>query len=246
MPIDFLKIAGCQVPDVRGDPGRAMEIVRTMSAEAAARGAGLVTFPECFLQGYDVAPAHVRETAIDLSSGEFSNMMRALQDIDVVVVLGLIERDSWGCYNSAVISRRGEMLARYRKKNLTNSEQAVFRAGTETPIVDVDGVKVSVNICYDLQFPEGVLAAARAGARVLACPCNNMLRRSSAEQWKSRHNEIRSTRARESDVWLVSSDVTGWSGERVSFGPTAIIGPDGIVRTQVPLLTEGIALWEAH
>jgi len=63
-----------------------------------------------------------------------------------------------------------------------------------------------VNICYDLQFSDAALDAARDGARVLACPCNNMLLRESAEQWQWRHNQIRSIRAQEANVWLVSSE----------------------------------------
>jgi predicted amidohydrolase len=110
--------------------------------------------------------------------------------------------------------------------------------------VDVDGLCVSVNICYDLQFDDGARAAGRAGARVLACPCNNMIRREAAEQWKLRHNEIRTLRAREANLWVVSSDVTGERDGRVAYGPTAVIDPLGRVRTQVPLLTEGVALWE--
>ena len=128
------------------------------------------------------------------------------------------------------------------KRYLTDSG-LVFRSGVEIPVVDVDGVRVSVNVCYDLQFDEGALAAARAGAQVLACPCNNMIRRESAERWKQRHNEIRSARAREARLWLVSSDVTGERGGRISYGPTAVIDPQGRVLTQIPLLTEGIALW---
>jgi predicted amidohydrolase len=100
-------------------------------------------------------------------------------------------------------------------------------------------MKVGINICYDLNFPESIGALARAGADLVVCPCNNMLSRTAAEQWKWRHNAIRSERAREARMWLVSSDVTGERGDWVSYGPTAVIDPDGTVVDQVPLMTIG-------
>lgn len=237
-----LKLAACQVPDVRNDPDRAVSIVRERTMEAQELGASLVTFPECFLQGYDVGSTHVSSTALDLSGAGFGRILRTLGALDAVIVLGLIERDAAAFYNSAVVLRRGRLLACYRKRHLLESERLVFGAGQESPVVDVDGVLISVNICYELQFSEPSLAAVRAGARVLVCPCNNMLRAESAERWKWRHNELRSVRAREANVWLVCADVTGERDGRISYGPTAVIAPDGKVVSQVPLLAEGIAL----
>ena len=71
----------------------------------------------------------------------------------------------------------------------------------------------------------------------MVCPCNNMMRRSSAEQLQSRRNEILAKRAQEQRVWLLSSDVTGESNGRISYGPTAVIDPNGSVTDQVPLMT---------
>jgi predicted amidohydrolase len=221
-----------------------VDIVRTRTLEAQQLGAALVTFPECFLQGYDVGHAHVTSTALDLSSVGFARILCALSDLDAVIVLGFIERDTENFYNSAAILRRGRLLARYRKRYLLENERAVFGTGNESPVVDVDGLLVSVNICYDLQFSEALSAPARVGAQVLACPCNNMLPRESAERWKWKHNEMRIARARESKVWLVSADVTGERDGRISYGPTAVISSNGTVLSQVPLLGEGVAMAE--
>jgi predicted amidohydrolase len=124
-----------------------VDIVRTRTLEAQQLGAALVTFPECFLQGYDVGHAHVTSTALDLSSVGFARILWALSDLDAVIVLGFIERDTEDFYNSAAILRRGRLLARYRKRYLLENERAVFGTGNESPIVDVDGLLVSVNIC---------------------------------------------------------------------------------------------------
>jgi predicted amidohydrolase len=65
-----------------------------------------------------------------------------------------------------------------------------------------------------------------------------------AEQWKLRHNEIRSQRAQEEGTWLLSSDVTGERNGWISYGPTAVIDPSGAVIAQVPLMTAGMVVAE--
>ncbi|HVJ15927.1 MAG TPA: nitrilase-related carbon-nitrogen hydrolase, partial [Polyangiaceae bacterium] len=103
-----------------------------------------------------------------------------------------------------------------------------------------------INVCYDLQFPESAAAASEAGAELLACPCNNLLRPTTAEEWKLRHNQIRSERAREARGWILSSDVTGEHEGRIALGPTALIDPEGTVVAQVPLMTTGLLVVEPH
>lgn len=71
-----------------------------------------------------------------------------------------------------------------------------------------------------------------------------MLRPEAAEDWKYRHNVVRCKRARDSRVWLLSSDVTGQRDGRVSYGPTALIDSTGSVVAQVPLMTTGMVVAE--
>jgi predicted amidohydrolase len=240
-----VRIAACQLPHVHNDLPRAMSLVTSYAVDAQHHAVQLVCFPECFLQGYDVRAEHVREVAIDLRSSEFAHILRSLEVCEPVIVVGVIEREGSRFYNSAVAIDHGKVVSHYRKTHLLNGEQSVFEAGKDYPVFEVHGTKVGINICYDLNFSEAIMAASDAGAELVACPCNNMMRRSTAEEWKLRHNEIRAARAREGSVWLVSSDVTGEEGDRISYGPTAVIDPKGMVIDQVPLMTTGMLIAEA-
>ena len=142
-------------------------------------------------------------------------------------------------FNAAAILERGELVRCPRKTHITEGEQQVFEPGDAYPVFDLDGLKFGINICYDMQFPEAAAAVAAAGAALLVCPANNMLTRANAESWKYRHNELRCEHARKSALWLLSSDVTGSRGERISYGPTALIDPSGTVTDQVPLMETG-------
>jgi len=234
-----MNIAACQVEDIRNDIPRALSIVASSVAGGEADGADLICFPEAFLQGYDVTADHVAEVAIDLSSAGFARVLRSLSGFRPTIVLGLIEREGDRFFNTAIAIARGRIVARYHKARLLESEQLIFTPGSCATVFDVAGVSVGLNICYDLNFPETVAASAERGASVIVAPCNNMLRRQNAELWKDRHSQIRCARARESALWIISSDVTGERDGRISYGPTAIIDPHGTVVEQVPLMMTG-------
>lgn len=235
-----MKIAACQLPDVRNDVPLALSLIKAYTADAQQSGVNLICFPECFLQGYDLRAEHVTDVAIDLNSEEFARLLKELESLEPVMVVGLIEREAGAFYNTAVAIDRGKLLARYRKTYLLKHEQSIFESGNGTPVFGIAGTNVGINICYDLNFSESVASAAAAGAELLVCPCNNMMPRKTAEEWKLRHHEIRSRRAQEQSLWLVSSDVTGERDDWVSYGPTAVIDPNGAVIEQVPLMETGM------
>ena len=238
----MVKVAACQMPDVCGDIDRALSLVESYAAGAEREDVRLVCFPEAFLQGYVVERKHVEASAIDLSSPEFARILDRLAPLRPLLVLGLFEREGGSFFNSAVVVDRGSLVGRYRKQHLIGKEKGIFLSGAESPVFGLGDLRFSINICYDLQFRACATEAAAAGATLLVCPANNMLGRARAEEWRDRHNEIRRERARESGLWLLTSDVTGVRGSRVSYGPTALINPSGVVVEQLPLMKVGTLL----
>ncbi|MGQ0556385.1 MAG: carbon-nitrogen hydrolase family protein [Nitrospiraceae bacterium] len=173
-------------------------------------------------------------------------MLRSFVSIQPVMVFGLIEKAADVAYNSALAIKGGKVIAHYRKMYLLKGEASVFKRGSSSPVFDVCGTKVGINICHDLSVSKSIESAAASGVTVLACPCNNMLPREVAEEWKSRHNEVRSRHAKDHGVWIVSSDVTGERDQCISYGPTAVIDPLGTVIAQVPLQEVGMVVAEIH
>ena len=239
---DQVVIASCQLPDVHDDIDRSVGLIIEYAKQAQNRGAKLVCFPECFLQGY-VVDHRTRERAVDLSSDIFVSILAQLAHVDPVLVIGIIELRGDDLFNSAIVVKKGELLGTYRKTNLIGQEKDTFEPGLEFPIFQVEDMKFGINICYDLNFSACAAAVADQGAELLVCPCNNMLRRKIAEKWKHKHNEIRSKRSAETGLWLLSSDVTGKTDSHISYGPTVLIDQDGIVVGQVPLLESGLLVW---
>jgi predicted amidohydrolase len=239
-----MRVAACQLPEIRNDMHAAAALVEHHAAAAARAGARLVCFPECFLQGYDSGVDFVANAAVDLAGGAFRRVLDGLKAVEPVLIVGVIERDGDSLYNTAVAIERGKVVARYRKTHLLKVEQAAFAAGSGPVTFDVDGMTVGIAICYDLNFGGLIGRTASAGAKALFCPCSNMMPRALAEAWKPRHNKIRARQARDHGVWIVTSDIVGEREDRVSYGPTAVIDPSGAVVAQVPLLEAGMVVAE--
>ncbi|MBB2946996.1 putative amidohydrolase [Actinoplanes lutulentus] len=236
-----LRVAACQTPEILGDPEAALTYIEDF---ARRTDADLLLFPECFLQGYLVDPAHVIHHAINLESARFATIRKRLEPIGPTLVFGMIEEDAGDYFNSVVVVTRGRLEGRYRKTCLMPGE-SVFTPGTEYPTFKINGIRYGISICSDTQHPEPAAHVAAQGARMLLVSAQNMMRRPTAERWKDEHHRMRIERARETGMWLVSSDVTGTRGEdRIGYGPTSVISPTGVVVTQVPLLTTGTAIAE--
>jgi len=205
--------------------------------QAADPAADVACFPECFLQGYLTDRDLAQHQALDLRSPQFDQLLDQLSTVRPMLVFGLIERDNAKLYNTAVVVHRGQLVGKYRKRNLLAGE-SLFTAGDSDPIFEVGDTTFGINICFDLQFPESAASLVRQGASLLLCPCNNMMRRATAEKYKYLHHQLRRRLALENNLWIISSDVTGPpDAERICYGPTSAINPSGAVVAQVPLFT---------
>jgi predicted amidohydrolase len=65
-----------------------------------------------------------------------------------------------------------------------------------------------------------------------------------AAAFRDVHNAVRGQRCRDTGLWLVSADVTGERDRRVALGPTAVLGPDGMVAAQLPLGRPGLLVFD--
>ncbi|MFC7530217.1 carbon-nitrogen hydrolase family protein [Actinoplanes sp. GCM10030250] len=231
------------MPDA-GDSGRsrgALDCIKHFAAQGCGRSADLLLFPECFFQGYLADEEHVRRYAIGLDSPEFAAVLRCLAPIEPILIFGVIEAHNGRYFNTAVVIDHGRLVDCYRKTRLMPGE-TVFTPGEDYPTFVLHSVRYGINICSDTQFPEPAARVAAQGATLLLVAAQNMMRRPAATRFKNLHHSMRAERARETGMWLVSSDVTGTREDRIAYGPTSVISPQGDIVAQVPLLTTGMVV----
>ena len=238
-----MRIAAAQTPEFRNDVAGALEWAAATVARAAAAGVELLCFPEAYLQGYLTEPEATQAAAIDLAADAAKAMAAQLASSAPTVVLGLIERDGDLLYNTAVVMADGAIVGRYRKANLLPGER-VYTPGTETPTFEIGRLRFGINICFDTNFPGAAAAVQAGGATLIVCPSNNMMPRQRSAEYRDVHNRVRGERCRETGLWLLSADITGERGDRVCWGPTAVLNPDGEVAAQLPLDAPGLLVFD--
>ena len=122
-------------------------------ARAASTGARLVVFPEMCATGFTMEPEDWAET---IEGPVFSRFSALALKHDVWIIAGIAMRDA-GYHNvAAVFDPSGRLAGSYSKQRLfsPSEEHEHYVAGSTAIVVDIDGVRVSPFVCYDLRFPE--------------------------------------------------------------------------------------------
>ncbi|MFF7596935.1 carbon-nitrogen hydrolase family protein [Streptomyces mirabilis] len=214
-----------------GRPGSVVENLKVLdeaAGRAAAAGAGLVAAPEMFLTGYAIGDDIAR--LAEPADGDSADAVAEIATRHgVAVVYGYPEREGETVYNSAqLISADGTRLANYRKTHLFGCfERDHFTPG-EQPVVqaDLNGLRVGLMICYDVEFPENVRAHALAGTDLLVVPTAQM------HPFQFVAESVVPVRAFENQMYVAYVNRVGPEGEFEFVGLSTLAGPDGIARTR--------------
>ncbi|MER5660125.1 carbon-nitrogen hydrolase family protein [Streptomyces mirabilis] len=214
-----------------GRPGSVVENLKVLdeaAGRAAAAGAGLVAAPEMFLTGYAIGDDIAR--LAEPADGDSADAIAEIATRHgVAVVYGYPEREGETVYNSAqLISADGTRLANYRKTHLFGCfERDHFTPG-ERPVVqaELNGLRVGLMICYDVEFPENVRAHALAGTDLLVVPTAQM------HPFQFVAESVVPVRAFENQMYVAYVNRVGPEGEFEFVGLSTLAGPDGIARTR--------------
>jgi predicted amidohydrolase len=137
-----------------------------------------IVLPELFNTGYLFRNEdELRSLAEPLSKSYTVNELKKVAvKRRLNLVFGMAELKQRKVYNSAVlVTAKGKVTA-YRKVHLFDREKFLFQPGERTfPVVNVDGVKLGLMICFDWIFPEVARLLALQGAHVICHPSNLVL-----------------------------------------------------------------------
>jgi predicted amidohydrolase len=213
-----LSTALAQLRPALRDTSQNLETMRRVVGEHA--DADLIVFPELFLSGYTTSKPE--ELALDLEGSEVGAIVRLARENSTAVIFGAPERASVGVANSAIcVDRYGNIVGTYRKTHLFGSERDAYVAGSELLIVDLDGVRAGIMICFDVEFPEVARSLVKAGANLLVTISANM------DPFGRDHDVFATARALENGVPHLYVNQVG-RGEAFTFaGGTMIVSADG-------------------
>ncbi len=148
-------------------PGRAENWKRIL-ASAERTSADIVLFPELSACGYMYNDADEIRPFSDLRSA-LAPLETLSRKTGKLIVGGFAERANGTLFNATyAVAPQGTTV--YRKIHLWNREKLLFEPGEDPCIIEYDGRRIGIEICYDLQFPELAAYLARRGAELILAP----------------------------------------------------------------------------
>jgi nitrilase len=165
--------AVAQTATVLFDTAATVAKAETLMAEAAARGAQVLVFPEAFIGGYPKgADFHIfigartpegrqdflkyYEAAVELDGPEIAQLAQAAGAHKLYVCVGIIERDGGTLYCTAVyLGPEGTVLGHHRKLMPTALERLVWGYGDGSTLkaVDTPFGRLGAVICWENYMP---------------------------------------------------------------------------------------------
>lgn len=216
--------------------------IERLVSDATGEGARLVVLPEyASYFARRLGPTYARNA--ETLDGPFVTALAALAArTGAVLVAGLVERTAHAdrVANTVVAVTPGDGLAAvYRKQHLYDAfggeESAWIVPGALTPpqTVDVDGLVVGLQTCYDLRFPEATRRLVDAGADVVAVPSEWVAGPEKEFHWRA----LLAARAIENTVFVLGAD----HPPPVGVGASAIVDPAGTTLASLDA-GEGVAI----
>lgn len=168
-------ITCCQFSPRLGEVEANVDESLELFGRAVDAGARIVVFPELTSSGYAFADsAEAGAAAQSVDGYAVSRWKQAADEHNAIIVAGFCEANEHGRpFNSAALLVPGRDPVIYRKVHLWDAERTVFTPGEAAPpVVETEHGRVSVVICYDLEFPEWIRSPALRGADLICAPVN--------------------------------------------------------------------------
>jgi predicted amidohydrolase len=188
-------------------------------AEAKEGGATLAVLPEMFSTGFSMDAARIAQAPGGESEQFLREQARAL---GMWILASVPERGDPTPRNMAMLASPHGGVVKYAKIHPFSfaGEDRVYTAGDRVVTADVDGVRVTPLVCYDLRFPEPFRTAA-AETDLFAVVANWPDQR--REHWRT----LLRARAIENQAYVVGVNRAGTGNGLQYAGDSAAIAPLG-------------------
>ena len=216
-----MRVAALQTDIVWEQPEQNFERLVPQLRAAVGAGAQLIVLPEMYACGFSMATERIAEPV----DGPSVSFLREQADALGVWLCGSVpERapDTARPANTLVLAGPAGVVHRYRKRHPFTfaDEHLHYAAGDDTLTVEIEGVRTSLFICYDLRFADDFWAlATRTDLYVVIANWPQKRR----EHWQT----LLRARAIENQAWVVGLNRVGEGGGIAYSGDSMIIDPWG-------------------
>jgi len=220
-----IRVAACQIDPQIGEVNANLERISTAVTEAAAAGATFIVLPEAVVTGYGFGSLAEALPVARQAEASAEEMLAGLAVTHrATIVCGTLEANGDEVFNVALVLLPDGRRYRYRKMHLPFLGIDRFATpGPDAPsVIEIDGLRFGVLICYDLRFPEAARICALEGADLIALPTN----------WPvgvQFHPDLFApSRAAENHCYLLAADRVGTERGTTFMGRSILYDPDGV------------------
>jgi predicted amidohydrolase len=215
-----VKVAAVQHDVVWEDAAATRRHVTPLIARAAAAGARLIALSEMFATGFSMRPERIAEPECGPSEQFLLEQARAH---DAYLVASIAQQGADGRFrNNAVLAAPDGAVRRYAKIHPFSyaGEHEKYAAGDQYVTAEVDGLRVTLFVCYDLRFADEFWACA-ADTDLYVVPANWPQER--REHWRA----LLRARAIENQAYVLGVNRVGTRKHLTYVGDSAVIDPMG-------------------
>ncbi len=221
------RLAVVQMNVTFADPDANLGRIEQYARQAAAENAWLILFPECCLTGYCFQTrAEALRTALPEDAPALREIEQLARSLGRWLVVGYAERSGDDrLYNACTLFGPEGKVLTYHKTHLPSLGLDKFVEPGAGPyeVVDAGGVRVAMNICYDVSFPEAARILTLRGADLILLPTN----------WPPGAEllpvHVVPTRALENNIYYAAANRIGVERGFRFIGQSVICAPDGTV-----------------
>lgn len=166
-----IRIALAQINVTVGDLAGNEQKIKESIQKARQWQADLIAFPELAITGYPPEDLLLRPQFVQDHIDCLQRIVLTTRDITAIV--GFADREKEKLFNAAAIMSHGKLIAVYHKIHLPNygvfDEERYFEAGDRPLILELNDIKIGVNICEDIWVQNSVIEtqALSTGAEII-------------------------------------------------------------------------------
>ncbi|MCY0850313.1 carbon-nitrogen hydrolase family protein [Sulfuracidifex metallicus] len=190
---------------------RSKENAIKMTEETLKEGAEVVLLPEKWVPSFD-----------DVPLPEFQKLA---MKYTAMIIPGAFE-DGVSVI-SPIVDRNGNVKGIAKKVHLFGDEKGRLFPGEELVIINYNGVKIGIAICYDVDFPESIRELFRRGMEMLLVP--SKIRKEGIDIWRA-YLMIRALENRVAVVNANTFNPPNYPGMSIAIAPE---NDNGIVRPMI-------------
>jgi len=239
-----LRVALAQINVTVGDLKENERKIKQFIQQAAQHQADLIAFPELTITGYPPEDLLLRSHFIHDNKKCLQRIATATKKITAIV--GFVDREDEKIYNAAAVICNGKIVGSYRKIHLPNygvfDEKRYFEAGNRPLILELNDIKIGLNICEDIWVENSVIEtqALSTGAEIILNISSSPYHAGKADERES----LLKNRAVQNRAYVCYVNLVGGQDELVFDGNSLIVDEGGNILLRGKQFDEDLILFD--